>query len=208
MNLRAVLLSPLLVGLSSCIFAADGTDVPTPDTEYRSLDSPENVLHNLVLAAGNREIDRVAELLAPEFHFRFQPENPGGTGTCESGDLDREQELAAIGALLADPEVASIRVSWVLGAAEPSTEVGKEGLTRIRTLQAWVQVETRTGITYGVTTAHQFHFRTDEGAADGPRWLLVEWEEIAVSADPSFMDGPTPVNSIRLWRLLCDYSGE
>jgi len=207
MNLRAVLLSPLLVGVSSCIFATEGTDLPTPDTEYRSLDSPENVLHNLVLAAGNREIARVAELLAPEFQFRFQPE-PGETGACATGVLDRDQGLTALGALFADPEVRFVRLTWSLGPAEPSTETGKEGLTRIRTLEAGVEVATRTQGGFYVSSLHEFHFRSDPEAADGAPWLLVEWKEIPVSTDPALMDGPTPTRPTFLWSILCTYSGE
>lgn len=204
--LRRILLAPLLVGLSSCIFATDDTQIPTPDTSYHPLDSPESVLHNLVVAAGNRDLARYAELLDPDFHFRFQPD-PGASGPCATGVLDRTQDLAAVGALFSDPKVNSVAVAWSLGAAEPSTEVGMEGLTRIRTREASIKAVLPGEADFFVTSVHEFHFRLEIGKDEISRWHLVEWKEIEVFADPSIKDGPTPVKAIHLWEILCGYSG-
>lgn len=204
--LRRILLAPLLVALSSCIFATDDTQVVTPDTSYHPLDSPENVLHNLVVAAGNRDLTRYTELLDPDFQFRFQP-GPGASGPCATGVLDRSEDLAAVGALFADPKVKSVAVTWSLGAAEPSTEVGMEGLTRIRTRDSRIETIMPGEGYFVVVSVQEFHFRLDVGKDEISRWHLVEWKEIEVSADPSLKDGPTPTQPIRLWEILCGYSG-
>jgi len=204
--LRVASVVVCLAGFSGCIFATGTPEVPPPDTSYRALDIPENVLFNLVLAYDKKDLAGYSDLLAPDFHFHFSPDTPGDA-VCETGIWDRDTDLALTGGLFVDPEVKGLHVNWVLGPAEPATEVGKEGMMRIRTTQAQIQVDTRLGAAYvDESELHQFYFRLDQDAEAGDRWQLVEWDVIPLLQGATAADFPTPVRRALFWQLKCNYA--
>ncbi len=76
---------------------------PTGGTPIKPLDSPENVLDNLVYAYEQRDIDVYEELLDPGFAFvYFDPERVEGIETVvvprdgPSGDLERTRRLLRV----------------------------------------------------------------------------------------------------------------
>ena len=69
-------------GIAALLIGCDDEESPPPDIreppppnygDYKEPTAPESLINNLQVSYRRREIEKYAQILAPEFRFRFQP---------------------------------------------------------------------------------------------------------------------------------------
>lgn len=135
----------LVAALAATIAVAPGCgdDVAEPPSApsgpvYLAPTSPDAVISNLATALRFRDLDRYAELLAPD--LRLEVEDDGEV----TDTLDRDQALAAMTATF--ESVISIDVSFEHGPAAPSDVSGfpsGEGYLEVDVPRAFTSIELR-----------------------------------------------------------------
>jgi hypothetical protein len=167
--------------------ATDRVTAPQPDPDratepvprlraYLSPDDPVNVVANLETAYANRDIDAYAGLFAPEFRFKFQPQDARRTGR-ESWGL--EEDLRSTRNMFYSAKVKSIEIRLRKQPAVPATESGLQHTMLVVVSPMFLRITERSGRVMEVNGDRQeFYLRRayDEDGAE--RWLIVEWRDL------------------------------
>ncbi len=164
--------------LMVCLSACDHTEAPVVTEKPPRCfgQTPEQVLNNLIVSYGRRDIEEYASLLHPDFIFRFQDGDA-------PADLGREywnatEDSTGTDALFNSPEVTGIYIDLTYRDAEPATEVDLLGTMKIRVTPMKLTVDDRSGWTWLVEGDIQdFFFVRGEGA-DSLCWYIKEWRDI------------------------------
>ncbi len=184
--LAAVVFMPLL---SACednkrLVVDDGNGEPV--VACAGQESPEAVLAGLIDAYLERDSERYAPLLHPDFRFYFQDGD-------EPPDLGRDywtrsEDSTGTAHLLNSPVVTDIRLDLPHLPAEPATEVGLENTMKIRIHPTRVDVDDVGGTTYRVYGDIQDMFFV-RGDAPDTCWYLLEWRDIWGGGGPGSQGG-------------------
>jgi len=170
----AGLVAPLLLASLAC------NDKETNPVVLPDLSTPQAVFEALQQAYRTRDVALYRELLAPEFAFRFRPED---AAELESDTWTREDDLLGTEALFRSPEVREIDIELVaLEATQPSEVQFAEDVQMIRvTRTALTVLESRDA--FFVFDQQDFFFRPGREAdgEDSGRWYLLEWRDLAPS---------------------------
>jgi len=149
-------------------------DGSTEATTYHPMNLPENVIANLEAAYRNRDIEAFAELLAPEFTFRFQPGDVPVVGRSSWG---REEEIESTRGLFESERVKDIEIRLDYLPAERASEPGLEHTMRIRVDRAFLRV-IEESIVHEVPGHPQDFFLRREHGNHPNRWVIVEWRDL------------------------------
>jgi hypothetical protein len=184
----------LLVGTAGCFLSetAVTNPKPLPDAVYVVPSAPESVLVNLAVAHAKREVGPYADLLAPEYTFRFAGPDAQDFGR---STLSRSEDSLATGSLFGSRGVEGISVLLPHGDPVPAAGVRfPAGTMLIRVNSPELQVSVTDGTTWSVSNLQEFYFRPGRAAngEDPARWFLLEWDEIAGTAKPAPPRVPSP----------------
>ena len=162
------------------------TDVcdPCPQHPYPSPTAPESVLTNLQTSYRNREIEQYAQLLAPEFIFKFQPLDVNEIGTPH---WTRDQDSIGTRALLTTPDVSDIRLDLIYGQKDPTLDTTPPVDTlKIRIITTDLQVDQTDGTTWLVTDQQLFFFRQGKpiNGENPTHWFIYEWDDLPSVSSP------------------------
>jgi hypothetical protein len=195
MRNTAFFLLAVLVPVVSCGDHEEiGPPAVNPSLQFRPQTSPENVVHNLQVAFRTRNIAAYEKLLAPEFIFKFQPDDDAGLGM---DPRNESLEMIGTGGLLSSPLVSSISIELTHGPAEPVSEVGfPQDAILIRITQTRLEVEQTDGITWLVQGRQDMFFRPGRPqiGEDPMNWFLIEWRDIPSPAAASSALTPRTTN--------------
>jgi hypothetical protein len=188
---RNVLLLGVAV-LTGCIFSPKKED-PTPVHDpYSQPTAPESLIANLQASYRNREIEHYAEILAPEFIFKFQPLDADDIGT---PFWTRDQDSTGTRALLTTTEVSDVRIGLIYGARDTAVNFPGTPLDslKIRIITTDLQVDQTDGTTWLVQDQQDMYFRKGiESNGENPDyWWLYEWDDLPTLAAP----GVRPLSS-------------
>jgi len=171
--------------LSGCIFSPDIKNPGDPHDPYSQPTAPESLITNLQASYRNREIERYAAILAPEFTFKFQPIDANDIGT---PFWTREQDSTGTKALLTTTEVSDIRINLIYGARDTSVNFPGSPLDslKIRIITTDLQVDQTDGTTWVVTDQQDMFFRKgiETNGEDPTHWWLYEWDDLPTLAAP------------------------
>ncbi len=146
--------------------------------------TPENLIANLQASYRNREIEHYAELLAPEFIFKFQPLDANVIGT---PFWTRDQDSTGTRALLTTTEVSDIRIDLIYGGRDSSFDMSPPvDSLKIRIITTDLQVDQTDGTTWIVTDQQDLFFRQGiEANGESPiHWWIYEWDDLPSLASP------------------------
>jgi len=179
--------------LSGCIFSPKTGDPPiTPPTPYSQPTAPESLITNLQASYLNREIEHYAEILAPDFIFRFQSIDVGEIGT---DFWTRDQDSTGTRALLTTNQVSDIRISLIYGDRDTAVNTLGTPLDslKIRIITTDLQVDQTDGTTWLVQDQQDMYFRKgiEASGEDPTHWWLYEWVDLPTLGAP----GMRPLSS-------------
>ncbi len=148
---------------------------------YLAPSDPMNVIANLEAAYTNRDIDAYRELFAPEFVFRFQPQDARELGRASWG---LEDELRSAERLFESSEVKRVVIRLATLPAEPATAEGLQHTMLVAVTHTFLCVE-RVGKSPLQVNGDRQEFYLREVVEQGEvRWLIVEWRDLPpASAD-------------------------
>jgi hypothetical protein len=165
---------------------------------YASPTAPESLITNLQLSYRQREIKEYAKLLAPEFVFKFQPQDANDIGT---PFWTRDQDSTGTRALLTTTEVSDIRINLIYGARDTAVNTSGTPLDslKIRIITTDLQVDQTDGTTWVVTDQQDFFFRQGKVAngEDPNHWLIYEWDDLPSLSSPRFLVGRSTWGKIK-----------
>jgi hypothetical protein len=187
-----LLILPLAVGslaigfLAGCPWSPGKNPViPPPPTKYLPQTSPANILANLQMAYGERDIDEYRKLFAENFAFVFNPADVTGDDPTPT-QWGLADELESTNNMFRSELVSKIELSsYTLGVPErvDSLYYGPRAW-KVRVDEANLQVATRTDdgepLIYMVDgTTEVFFFREEPTKPiDGrPTWYIFRWED-------------------------------
>ena len=193
----------LAVGLMGC--DDDVVEPPCgdlcPSSPYSSPTAPESLITNLQVSYRNREIEHYAELLAPEFIFKFQPIDANDIGT---PFWTRDQDSTGTRALLTTPEVSDIRLNLIHGGRDQTIDTTPPvDSLKIRIITTDLQVDQTDGTTWVVNDQQDFFFRQGKAinGEDPTHWFIYEWDDLPSLASPR----PFVVKSITWGKVKSRY---
>ena len=170
------------------------TDVcgPCPSDPYSFPTAPESLITNLQASYRYREIEHYTALLAPEFKFKFQPQDASDIGT---EFWARDQDSTGTRALLTTTEVSDIRINLAYGSRDSSIDTFPPvDSLRIRIVTTDLHVDQTDGTTWIANDQQDFFFRKGKAAVreDPTRWFIYEWDDLPTLASPKlFVIPPT-----------------
>jgi len=180
--------------LTGCIFTPEKKIVPPVRGVYSEPTAPESLITNLQVSYRNREVDHYAQILAPEFIFKFQPLDANDIG---SDFWTRDQDSTGTRALLTATLVSDIKITLLYGARDTTINFPGTPLDslKIRIINTELEVDQTDGITWLVTDQQDMFFRAGiEANGENPaRWFLYEWDDIPTAAAPGI--GPLSAGS-------------
>ena len=145
--------------------------------------APESLITNLQVSYRNREIEHYAQILAPEFIFKFQPLDANDIG---SDFWTRDQDSTGTRALLTATLVSDIQINLIYGARDTTINFPRTPLDslKIRIINTDLQVDQTDGITWVVTDQQDMFFRKGkaENGENPDYWWLYEWDELPTPA--------------------------
>ena len=182
----AALLSLTAVAAMLFVSCASETFTPLPITPYTATDpklrtylpadTPANVITNLETAYAKRDIEAYAALFAPEFTFRFQPQDAELTGE-EAWDL--ESELESTRNMFHSGKVKELEIRLEIEPAVPSSESGPEHTTLVVVSHTFLKITQYNGRIHQVKGDRQeFYLRRAFEDEDRDGWLIVEWRDM------------------------------
>src|SRR5262245_55532994 len=180
--MKRILRNVLLLGvavLSGCIFSPTKVTTPPTKSPYSSPTAPESLITNLMASYRNREIEHYAEILGPDFIFRFQPIDADDIG---SPFWTRDQDSTGTRALFNSPDVSDIRIDLIFG--DRDTAINEPGTPldslKIRIITSDLQVDQTDGTTWLVQDQQDMFFRKGiEANGENPDyWWLYEWDDL------------------------------
>jgi hypothetical protein len=136
---------------------------------------PMNVIANLEAAYANRDIDAYRELFAPEFVFRFQPEDARELGRASWG---LEDELRSAQRLFESSEVKRVVIRLAKLSVAPATERGLEHTMRVVVAHTFLRIERAGKSTLQVNGDRQEFYLREVVEQGESRWLIVEWRDL------------------------------
>ena len=178
----------LLVSITALLTGCD-EDVVVPEDKfvspYASPTAPESLITNLQASYQNREIEHYAEILAPEFIFRFQSIDVDEIGT---EFWTRDQNSTGTRALLTTTEVSDIRISLIYGARDTTVNFPGTPLDslKIRIITTDLQVDQTDGTTWLIQDQQDMYFRKgiEANGEDPTHWWLYEWQDLPTLGSP------------------------
>jgi len=153
---------------------------------YSSPTAPESLITNLQVSYRNREIEHYAEILAPDFIFKFQPLDANDIGT---PFWTRDQDSTGTRALFATTEVSDIRINLIYGRRDSSVNMSPPvDSLKIRIITTDLQVDQTDGTVWVVTDQQDLFFRQGLAAnRENPsHWLIYEWDDLPTLGSPKF----------------------
>ena len=184
-----------LLGIAAFGVGCDDDSPPIigDPTHYASPSAPESLISNLQVSYRRREIEQYANLLAPEFLFRFQPIDQSTIGK-ESWTHD--EDSVGTRALLTTPEVAVIRIDLLYAGRDSSMDkTPPADSVRIRIHTTDLEIDQTNDISWVATDEQDFFFRKGLPAngEDHARWFMYEWDDIPTLTSPRPL--PTPAST-------------
>jgi hypothetical protein len=197
---------PVLL-LVAGLFVGCDEDVVNPcdlcDGSLYSLPTaPESLITNLQVSYRTREIEHYAELLAPEFIFKFQPIDANEIG---SQFWTRDQDSTGTRALLTTTVVSEIRINLIHGGRDSSVNLSSPvDSLKIRIITTDLQVDQSDGTTWVVTDQQGMYFRKGiEANGENPNyWWLYEWDDLPSLASPGLPVGGTTWGKLKTKYVL------
>jgi hypothetical protein len=162
--------------------------IPPPPSHYLPQTSPKNVMTNLQMSYGERNIDEYKKLFAEDFTFLFNPQDPVDPDhpPPPSGQWGLVDELAATENMFKDDLVTKIELtSYSLGDPEPADSLyyGPRAW-RVQVDQANLMVATRTEsgdlltlVVEGKTEVFYFREEPSKPIDGRPTWYIFRWED-------------------------------
>jgi hypothetical protein len=194
-----------------------GTDATVPlgprAAEYLEPTSPGNVVHNFIEAYNHKEAGPYAQLLAPEFAFKFQPED---AVEFQRDALTRDLDLAATQGLFTSGTVGGIQLILTAGDPEPVEEAGfPPGTVRVRLGATLLSIRRFDAEWVMEGDLEDLYLRPgDSGNGENPdHWFLIEWRDIPnpASSGPGtspLADEPVPVIGTTWGRIKMEFLPE
>jgi len=177
-----VSITALLTGCDEDVVDPGGDPFGSP---YASPTAPESLITNLQASYRNREIEHYAEILAPEFIFRFQSIDVDEIGT---EFWTRDQDSVGTRALLTTTEVSDIRISLIYGARDTTVNFPGTPLDslKIRIITTDLQVDQTDGTTWLIQDQQDRYFRKgiEANGEDPTHWWLYEWQDLPALGAP------------------------
>jgi hypothetical protein len=182
----AFLLGVAVISLKGCIFNSKVVPPGSNTGVYAQPTAPESLINNLQVSYRRREIDRYAEILAPDFKFQFQPIDANTIGT---DFWTRDQDSTGTRALLKTTDVSEIRISLTYQGRDTTVNFPGTPLdsVKIRIVTTDLQVDQTDGTTWVVSDQQDMFFRKGlpENKENPNHWLLYGWNDLpSLSAAP------------------------
>ena len=183
---NVLILGVAVLSLKGCIFSPEKGDPPPPNYgDYKEPTAPESLLNNLQVSYRRREIERYAQILAPEFIFRFQPVDQNEIG---KEFWTHDEDSVGTRALLTTPEVTEIRISLLFSTQDttvnfPGTPIDS---VKIRILTTNLEVDQTNEVSWVVSDQQDMFFRLGkiENGEDPTHWFLYQWDDLPSLASP------------------------
>jgi hypothetical protein len=156
---------------------------------YSRPTAPESLITNLQVSYKYREIEHYADLLAPEFIFKFQPIDANDIGM---PFWTRDQDSTGTRALLMTTFVSDIRINLIYGHRDSSVNMAPPvDSLKIRLLTTDLQVDQTDGTTWVVEDQQDLFFRKGrEQSGENPDyWFIYEWDDLP-SVSSAGLGGP------------------
>jgi hypothetical protein len=153
-------------------------------SSYWQPTAPESLISNLQMSYRSREIKPYSQLLAPEFIFKFQPQDANDIGT---PFWTRDQDSTGTRALFATTEVSDIRINLIYGRRDSSVNMSPPvDSLKIRIITTDLQVDQTDGTVWVVTDQQDLFFRQGLAAnRENPsHWLIYEWDDLPTLGSP------------------------
>jgi hypothetical protein len=166
----------------------DPNSCPPPVSNYLPQTSPQNVVANLQMAYGERNIDEYRKLFTEDFIFVFNPADPVDPDHPSPPQWSLTDELSSTQNMFADELVTKIELSsYSFGVPERVDSLDyRPRASKVRVDQVNLQVYTRkedgtllTLLVEGATEVFFFVEKPSEPSpVDGrPTWYIFRWED-------------------------------
>ena len=159
--------------------------------------APESLIANLQMSYQAREIEHYAELLAPEFKFKFQPADANEIGT---PFWTHDQDSTGTRALLTTTVVSDIRIQLTHGSRDSSVDIAPPvDSLKIRIVATDLQVDQMDGTTWVVDDQQDLYFRKGKPSLgeDANRWFVYEWDDLPSVRSPGLPGETTTWGKIK-----------
>jgi hypothetical protein len=223
--MRVCILMAAVLALMTASCGDDGGGGFKPESPFRDLSSPENVLNNIAASFNERDYEKLLPIIHDEFRFYIWSRDIGVIPgyMAPDGYMSREVFLEAAHNMMVE--------GYIPCGPEPAPELGIEEMDMILTLagdltdsdlvdcptgtqKAYVNLDFRVDtvgtIIYLVHSRPLFYFAPDSssGEPEGVTWQLWRVDDVENLNNPAYESSVMPASVQRSWgAVLSIYSG-